>query len=704
MSAAQSFGHPMQHGVEVTEADPAKLADRWITLAIACDAFLGRVDSAEGREMFGRRSGNMAGIIIPYFLPGETVPCEYRLRRDEPDYEIDPETKALKPKGRYLGAPGRPSRLYFVPGTTVSDCQNVALDVVLVEGEFKALAVNRAACYQVDKPRWRTISIPGVWGWKGNVGKEVGPDGSRLDVKGVLPDFNLIKWAGRTVYIAFDADLDRKEQARWGRVNLVRELTKRGANVVVVRWAEDLGKGPDDYLAKNGPEAFYELLANARKLVENGGWKDSLLRGRPRGKEEKGPILSNLSNCVMALRLAPEWSGVLAYNALKGEIEIKSPAPFGKKPGTAWADHDNSHVAMWLQSQGINVPSTLAAEAVDVVCRDETFNPLLEYLDSLEWDGVPRLGTGASRYFGSEKEIHNIFFKKWMISAVARAKEPGCKADCALILEGIQGKKKSTALNALAGDEFFSDQIATLGSKDASMATRGVWVVELAELESMHRAEIGAVKAFLSVRFDRFRPPYGRQLVTWPRSCVFAGSVNDSRWLRDPTGGRRFWPIKCALLNTKALEDDRGQLWAEAVSEYLDGKPWWIEDDATIAAAEEEQLDRYQGGVWDAIIAEWLVNPTQRMQSDRNGYSTPIEPFTSKVGSVTSADILTHAIGKDVRNWKRDDEMNVAAALQTLGWERYRAQAVRTELCEVGTDEVGTAAKRVWRYRPRGTK
>ncbi|MCX6619995.1 MAG: virulence-associated E family protein, partial [Acidobacteria bacterium] len=231
-----------------------------------------------------------------------------------------------------------------------------------------------------------------------------------------------------------------------------------------------------------------------------------------------------------------------------------------------------------------------------------------------------------------------------------RIYQPGAKADCCLILEGPQGLKKSTALKTIAG-EWFTDEMADLGSKDAAMQTRGVWIIEIAELDSMSRGDVGRIKAFMSRSTDRFRPPYGKRLIESPRQCTFSGSVNHSSYLRDETGGRRFWPVACTRILIDELARDRGQLWAEAVARYRSGSPWWLDSVQLNRLAEREQSDRYEGDPWDELIAAWVEHPKQ--QYDNSGH--PLMPFSSDAESVSITDVLTHCIGK-------------------LGWERYRGR------------------------------
>ena len=196
--------------------------------------------------------------------------------------------------------------------------------------------------------------------------------------------------------------------------------------------------------------------------------------------------------------------------------------------GQCWTDQEDRLTADWLQRNGILVDVSTAAQAAQTVAKDRSFHPVRNYLETVAWDGVQRLDRWLATYLGAEDTNYTrAVGARWLISAVARIYRPGVKADCCLILEGPQGIKKSTALKTLAG-AYFTDELADLGSKDSALQTRGVWIIELSELDTLSRSEVGRIKAFMSRTTDRFRPPYGKRLIESPRQCVFAGTVNHS--------------------------------------------------------------------------------------------------------------------------------------------------------------------------------
>jgi predicted P-loop ATPase len=420
--------------------------------------------------------------------------------------------------------------------------------------------------------------------------------------------------------------------------------------------------------------ALHAVMSNPAKGSVD-PWRDHLIVNRDFSPK---PLLAN---CITALRTAPEWAGVLGFNDMSLGAVLLKAAPWGEgAPGEEWTDHEDRLTADWLHHVGIYVSVEVAGQAVQAVARDRSFHPVKEYLDSLKWDGTKRIDGWLSLYLGAETDDYTAAVgARWLISAVARIYHPGAKVDCCLILEGPQGLKKSTALKTIAG-KWFTDQTEDLGSKDSLMQIRGVWIVELAELDSMSRGDVGQIKAFMSCSADRFRPPYGRRLIESPRQCVFAGSVNQSSYLRDETGGRRFWPVACTRILIEELARDRDQLWAEAVVRYRAGSVWWLDSIELNQMAGREQSDRYEGDPWDDLIAPWLENPARK--HDATGH--PLEPFTSDTDSVTVTDVLTHCIGKRPDQWTQADKKRVGRSLGVSGWGRYRA---------------GARNSREWRYR-----
>jgi putative DNA primase/helicase len=241
-----------------------------------------------------------------------------------------------------------------------------------------------------------------------------------------------------------------------------------------------------------------------------------------------------------------------------------------------------------------------------------------------------------------------------------------------LILEGPQGIRKSTALRVLAGDDWFSDHISDLGSKDSRIELHGKWILEMSEMDRVRRGDLERVKAFLTARSDHFRPPYGRRAEDVPRQCVFAASVNDDTPFTDSTGNRRFWPVRCGTIDVDSLTRDRDQLWAEAYKEYKNGSVWWLDSQSLIDAAKQEQDDRYSPGVWDDLILAWVENPTQRFETD-GAAELPVTPFDSTKDRVTVADILVHAIGKPIDRCTQADHNQVSACLRHNGWKRKQS-------------------------------
>jgi len=520
---------------------------------------------------------------------------------------------------------------------------------MITEGEFKTLALWRAANHAAaNRPRFLPLGVSGVYNWRGTIGKTVGPDGSRMDVKGAIPDLDWIFWTGRRVVIAYDADAVTKELVRIARSALAANLRGRDALVGFLEWDVAKGKGIDDHLAIVGPDTVLGEIAHVD--FAGSAWKKDLLRSKPHVNTSEGRILPVLANAIAAFRHAPEWGGVLAFNEFGCGTVVLKPAPWGVVPKGEWTDHEDRLAAEWLQRHGILVSVDVAGQAVQTTARDHPFHPVKAYLQGLRWDGVERLDRWLSSYLGVDDTVYSrAVGSRWLISAVARIFRPGVKADCCLILEGPQGIRKSTALRTVAG-EYFTDELADLGSKDAAMQTRGVWIIELSELDNLSHAEVARIKAFMSRTTDRFRPPYGMRLVESPRQCVFAGTVNHGTYLRDETGGRRFWPVVCGRIDVEGLAGVRDQLWAEAKVRFESGCAWWLDTPDLVQLASDQQEERYEGDPWEEVIGPWL----------ESRQTTAI------------SEVLEKCLNKPQAQWTQTDKIRAARCLRAQGWLRYR--------------------------------
>ncbi|MGA9996644.1 MAG: DUF3854 domain-containing protein [Pyrinomonadaceae bacterium] len=253
----------------LTDADLRWLAASFVSPELAQSAGLFRVDTHDGGMIVGRNgNADYAGLIFPYFLPGNDSPREYRLRRDKPDLERKPDG-TIKEKAKYLSPPGKSNLLYFVPLTDGEWLADVSLPICLTEGEKKTLALWELAWHGLSDsaltPRFLPIGLSGVWNWRGTVKKTVNAKGQRQDVKGVIPDFDLVGWEGRVVYVLFDSNVHTDEGVQAARRELSKELTRRGALVRYVDLPEMAGiNGVDDLLALRGVEYVSALIDAAK--------------------------------------------------------------------------------------------------------------------------------------------------------------------------------------------------------------------------------------------------------------------------------------------------------------------------------------------------------------------------------------------------------------------------------------------------------
>jgi predicted P-loop ATPase len=331
-------------------------------------------------------------------------------------------------------------------------------------------------------------------------------------------------------------------------------------------------------------------------------------------RDDKGRIVANLANAMTALRGAPELEALFTYDQMlqapllnqgipraEDKEEPGPPANFQPRPVT---DADVSALQEWLQHAGLpRIGKDTTHQAVDLAAQERSFHPVRDYLGSLKWDKRPRLQTWLSYYLGAEQGPYAAAIgEMFLISMVARIFHPGCKADHMPILEGLQGARKSTACRILGG-EWFSDALPDVSAgKDVSQHLNGKWLIEVAEMHAVGRAEAALLKSFITRETERYRPSYGRKEVIQPRQCVFVGTTNKEAYLRDETGGRRFWPVKVGTtIDTDALAADRDQLFAEAVHAYRAGARWWPDGDFEREHIHAEQEARFEADAWGRL-------------------------------------------------------------------------------------------------------
>ena len=378
-------------------------------------------------------------------------------------------------------------------------------------------------------------------------------------------------------------------------------------------------------------------------------------------KDGKGKPIPNVANAIIALECDADIRDALAYDEmLRAPILVHQPGiPIGgdtvePRPLT---DEDVTDIQKWMQHAGLErIPRGTVRDAVEFCGRRQSFHPLRNYLDSLRWDGKPRVNVWLVTKLGAENTdyVHAIG-QMFLISMVARIFEPGCKADHMLVLEGPQGILKSTACRVLAG-EWFSDSLPDIAAgKDVSQHLRGKWLIEVAEMHAMSRAEASLLKSFISRQTERYRPSYGRLEVIEDRQCVFIGTTNKDSYLRDETGGRRFWPVKCGEIDIESLEADRDQLFAEAVNLFQAGAPWWPERAFEAEHITPQQAARYEGDPWEQPISEYLTG----------------------VSKTTVVAVATNALGMKTDRIGTADQRRIIAVLLLLGWKAKRDKRER---------------------------
>lgn len=406
---------------------------------------------------------------------------------------------------------------------------------------------------------------------------------------------------------------------------------------------------------------------------ENGAhtWMRDLRRA-----EKSHAILPTIDNVFLILTNDKKWASVLAFEQFALRIVKRQLPPFENAELGEWTDADDSRLALWLgQTWGFSPRADIIAQAVFLAADRNRYHEVREYLEALRWDKVPRIRNWTSIWLHAEEnEYTSLAGYKYLLGALARVMQPGCKMDNVLILEGAQDGGKSSAFRSLFGERWFTDANIVIGDKDSYAVMAGKWVIELAELDALNKSDSSASKRFFTVAVDTYRPPYAKRAIDVPRQSVFAGTVNFDVYLKDESGGRRYWPIRCGdVLDVAGLTEFRDQIWAEALHEY---RRW-------------EEANKEAGGT---IWAPWRVLPEEKHLFEFEQEARfEVDVLESRIArdlklrpSVTMEEIMDDILKIEITKQTPAEQRRVGKVMKRLGWTRQR----------------GTTGDREWYYVP----
>lgn len=426
----------------------------------------------------------------------------------------------------------------------------------------------------------------------------------------------------------------------------------------------------------------------AGEIEETANWISKLQVSPTTGTPAK-----TISNVLIILENDPLLKRKFAFDEFANRALVLGVLPWDqRKEKRIWADIDDAGLRNYVeQVYGITGKDRIF-DAAALYIHQNAINDVKEYLKKLEWDGVKRLDSLLIDYLGAKDSPYTrAVSRKSFTAAVARAMDPGCKYDYMPILAGPQGVGKSTFLGIL-GKGWYSDSLQTFEGKEASEMIQGIWINEIGELNGLTKSETNAVKQFLSKREDIFREPYGRRTVNYPRRCVFFGTTNDSEFLRDRTGNRRFWPVDVWVQKPtknvfEELDDEADQIWAEAFVSWQLGEKLYLTGEAENEAKSEQETHR-ESNAKEGIIQEFIE---RRVPADWDKRTVPerrmywsgefgrIGGETKERDRICAAEVWCECLGGDIKFMKKSDTREINEILLNM-----KVQKMQRNLCRFG--------------------
>lgn len=404
---------------------------------------------------------------------------------------------------------------------------------------------------------------------------------------------------------------------------------------------------------------------------------------------QTGAIKSTIDNVIIILDNDPMLKGKFALNQFAGRGEILGTLPWSKD-GTRrlWSDTDSNGL-YWYLEKAYNITGRGNIDAaLDIHAATHAFNEVQNYINRLSWDGVPRLDTLFINYLGAEDDpvgYCRAVCRKAFTAAIARAMTPGSKYDCMLILCGSQGLGKSTLLDRMSKG-WFNDSIRTFEGKEASELLQGVWLVEVAELDAFRRTDVARIKQFLSLRADRYRAAYGRNVKELPRCCVFFGTCNQMDFLQDTTGNRRFWPVDVGEQpHDKNVWQDLtdeviDQIWAEAKIRWQMGEQLYLTGEVEKEAQRRQESHREASpkeGLIEEFVSRQVPDDWSRWPLDRRrdfwaNNATGDYNLVNR-DRICALEVWCELFFSNQRDIKPQDVREINATLANMqGWKRSR--------------------------------
>jgi putative DNA primase/helicase len=364
---------------------------------------------------------------------------------------------------------------------------------------------------------------------------------------------------------------------------------------------------------------------------------------------ERGPY-ATVANIKRVILLDPQIEKTIWFD----EFMDRVMTVWGGGKPREWSDVDDINLQIYLQ-ESLCMPKlgkSAVQDAVISAAHTDTRNEAKAYIESVQWDGVERLGSFMHQIFGAEdNEYTRAAGQNFWISMVARVMRPGCKVDTMIVLEGIQGAGKSRALSMIGG-QWFAEANQSPTDKDFYLNLAGKMLIEIGEMDAFNRSEVTKVKQVITCQTDRYRAPYERRAADHPRRCVFAGTTNRDDWNKDETGARRFWPVYCTAINHTMLMDNRDQYFAEAAAKLNQGANWWdMPEDAT----KQQQEARRDSDELESVLADWLLGKSE----------------------ITVHSIMADLMQVPLERQDKSLQMRIAKALRALKWHKPAAPVWR---------------------------